>query len=193
LHIEASGRRSRRALICLAPPGNVAREIALYRRALFAELGEGSAFAFPEVAVLASCLYSRSPRPPRAAERFARLWRGLEEPFATAELLSVGERTYLGLRGPIAELSRRASDALGELGLEPDPHPILEPGLGFFLFRRGGQGAAAPSLAPPTAGFLDCSIALLAYAPSEDPFAALRWRFLAEAKRRTGPAAGRDA
>jgi hypothetical protein len=36
-------------MIALEPPGNVARDLALYRRELFARLGEGSALAFPEI------------------------------------------------------------------------------------------------------------------------------------------------
>ena len=40
-------------MIALEPPGNVARDLALFRRGLFAGLGEGSALAFPETIPLA--------------------------------------------------------------------------------------------------------------------------------------------
>jgi hypothetical protein len=42
------------ALIALAlePPGNIAGDLALYRRRLFSRLGEASALALPETALL---------------------------------------------------------------------------------------------------------------------------------------------
>jgi hypothetical protein len=170
-------------IIALEPPGNVARDLALFRRKLFSVLGEGSALAFPEIVPLAFSSRPRGSEPMDLSD----CWQGLEGGFSSSGLLLSGGKLYLSLSGPLDTLSSRASALL--LPGEAEEAMPLEAGLGVFLCRPRDPVAAmeeAERIGAPRADFLDCSLVLLALRYSADPFSALRWREQARAKRRTG-------
>lgn len=129
--------------LVLEPPGNEARELALYRRRIFSALGDASALAFPEAAPLA---FGRGegakPRSLSAAalSALASLWAaslegsatGYEgfasgsegfatgsEGFASNGLVEADGMLYLGLGPSFAALVEAARNSLGELGLRP--------------------------------------------------------------------------
>jgi hypothetical protein len=194
VHLQIGGRDStaHRACLMLAlePPGNVARELSLFRRSLFAKLGDASPRAFPEVAPLAFAV----PRidAPHRSRAFARaleeLWTGIEGAFASCGFTASRNLFYLGLREPAKILSSRADEALEKLGLAAAAEPPLEAGKGFFLCRGAKPEPSATSLGvAPIIGFRDCSLVLLSFRFGPDPFSSMTWRELARAKRRTGP------
>ncbi len=176
-------------MIALLPPGNVARDLAMFRRELFSLLGEASALAFPEMVPLA---FASSPG--RLAIRdLAGCWKGIGGSFSSAAPVVSRGLLYLALVGPLEELCSRAAGALRARGLAPWAEPPLEAGMGVFLCRPADPGLAlsvAERIPPPRAAFGDCSLALLAlrFGPSRDhvpgAFVALRWRELARAGRR---------
>ena len=186
---EPPKRRRAAALICIEPPGNVARDLALYRRRLFAELGEGSALAFPEIAALAFGSIAARPRGRLASLALSSLWEGIGGDFGGLKPILSRGMLYLALQGPLGELSSRASGCLGELGFGPLREAPLEPGIGVFLCRPDDPElalAAALELKPPLASFRDCSLQLLGLLWGDDPFAACTWKELARSPRRTG-------
>jgi hypothetical protein len=171
-------------LIALEPPGNVARDLALFRRKLFARLGDGSALAFPEVLPLAFA----SEAGPVSPSRLVECWEGVEESFSSAEPLISKGLLYLAMSGPIEKLSSRGAEALGRRGV-PVEKPPFEAGIGFFLCRPANPEIASRTamlLGPPRADFRDCSLVLLGLRLGADPFSAATWRELGRARRHTG-------
>ena len=171
-------------IVALEPPGNIARELALYRRSLFASLGEASALAFPELAPLA---FASGPRR-LDARALGDCWAGIEGRFSSGGLLSSGSRLYLELRGPLGELCARVAAALGE-GLASERSSPLDTGLGIFLCSHPDPEFAASEaerIGPPRVDFLDCSLLLLGLRYAGEPFSGLAWRELARSRRRTG-------
>jgi hypothetical protein len=176
-------------MIALEPPGNVAREIALFRRALFARLGEASALAFPELIPLA---FAGHPDGPASRSRTRRLleecWFGIEGAFGGDGALISGGSLYLSMGGPMGAL-RAAAAAMPARGAPLDIKAPLEVGLGFFLCRPADTELAlaeATRIGLPRVGFLDCSLVILGLRLGPDPYAAAAWRELARARRRTG-------
>ena len=198
LHIDDSGERRPGAVLMLAlePPGNIARDLALFRRGLFARLGEGSALALPEIAPLALAPLSgrRAPRWP-SASTLGSCWRGIEGVFSAGGLRLCDGSLFLVVEGPMETLSLRAAKALDEGRPPMEEHgAILEGlprgGVGIFLCHPSDQGRAlaeAQVLGPPRLDFGDCSLVLLGLSLGRTPFGALSWRELARARRRTGP------
>jgi hypothetical protein len=192
--LQHESRPARRLAIALEPPGNLARELSLYRRTLFKSFGEASALAFPDIVFLSWSLPPKLPlasrrSPGRLASALDSCWIGVEGPFTASGIVSLGDSFLLGLGGPLRALAINAAEAAGRLGLEPDPAPPFEPGLGFFLLKPdGADGSADPSLAgePLRMSFLDCSLALLRLDLGPDPFRAASWKLLARSRRRTG-------
>jgi hypothetical protein len=179
-------------IIALEPPGNVARDLALFRRALFAALGEGSALAFPEIVPLAFA--SRPPRQRRGS--LAACWDGVEGRFSSSGLFLARGGLYLGMSGPLPLLSSRASGCLGEAQGELGSSWPLEAGVGFFLCRPSEPElalAAAARIGAPRADFLDCSLSRSCLRFGTDPFSAMTWRELGRAKRRTGRKGSSDS
>ncbi len=178
-------------MIALEPPGNIARDLALFRRQLFARLGEASALAFPEIVPLAFAS-SASSRPGR--QELESCWAGLDSSFSTASAIESRGLLYLAVNGPLEELSSRANEAFRAARLEaPIPAP-LETGIGVFLCRSSDPPRALQEvelIGVPRANFRDCSLVLfgLRYGrgPGEEhvssPFDALAWRELARARR----------
>jgi hypothetical protein len=181
-------------ILALEPPGNVARDLAEYKRSIFREEGELSALAFPDVLALA-CFRSR-PRPSREllGAELEECWRGIEGSFGSEALIICRGLVYLSLRGPLAELSSRSLPILAKAGLLPFASPLgaaapLPEEIGFFICRAWDRVLDTAVLAPPPElTFNDCSLAILGLRWSGEPFSALTWKLLARKKRRTGPA-----
>lgn len=188
-------------IIALVPPGNLARDLALYRRALFSRLGEGSALALPEFAPLA--IASPTLRLPSrvAASRFlSDCWEGVAGSFTSSGLSLAGHGLYLSLSGPLELLASRAAAAPGAsaarealpAGAAADtPGPPLAAGAGLFLCLPEDPKLAlreAQAIGPPRIDFLDCALVLygVSYAGGRFPLAAAVWRELARARRRVG-------
>lgn len=185
-------------MIALEPPGNVARDLALFRRELFARLGEPSALAFPEIVPLAFA----SPAAGPAARELGGCWKGIGGSFSSGAPVLSGGLLYLALSGPFEELGARARALVGQ-ERAPVAEPPLATGIGVFLCRPVDPARAlaeAESATPPRVSFGDCSLALFglrfgaASGRSAGPFAALRWRELARAGRHSrdpgGPTGG---
>lgn len=193
----------------LEPPGNLGRELVLYKRSLFAAFGaaagDASALAFPELAALA---FARAPAkggsqpwasPSLRARALADAWRKIEGGFASTELFVSEGRLYLGLEGPWESLAAAALELCAFLGLERDdsagPYPPLR---GFFLCADPGpRPEALPK--PPRLSFRDASLVALRLHWREEPAAgpsgpstplaaivAASWTERCRARRRTG-------
>jgi len=187
--VREPGTEGSGLVIALLPPGNVARDLALFRRGLFSRLGEASALAFPEMVPLAFA----SPGGRLATRELEGCWKGIGGSFSSAAPVVSGGLLYLALGGPLEELCSRAAQALRAGGLAPLTAPPLETGVGVFLCRPADPSMAlsvAEGMPPPRAAFGDCSLALLALriGPERDripgAFVSLRWRELARARRR---------
>jgi hypothetical protein len=183
-------------MLALEPPGNVARDIVAYKRSFFSDAGDGSALAYPDAAALS--FFCPAPRPSRAVlcRCLDSCWPGIEGAFGSAGLVLHRGLVYLDLRGPVAELSERASRALADAGLRPldadssEAKAPFDSSIGFFVCRAADpkQGLAALKR-PPSLSFRDCSLAIIGLRWGSDPFAATSWRCIARSKRRTGPPA----
>jgi hypothetical protein len=195
VRLQHEGGPKRRLAIALEPPGNCSRELSLYRRRIFRELGEASALALPDLAFLAWCLPAgKGPASPRSPGRLRleldSCWSGVDGSFATSGLASRSGSVFLSLEGSISMIVEHAARAAASLGLDVDPVPAIEPGRGFFLFRGADRLASLDPSAlppPPELSFLDCSIALLRFDLGAEPLAVASWRTLARSRRRTGP------
>ena len=98
-------------MITLEPPGNVARDVALYRRELFSHLGEGSALAFPEVVHLAFSPHLQAPKAKKAfSSTLAKCWAGIEGSFSSGGPLISEGLLYLAVSGPIPQLAARVAE-----------------------------------------------------------------------------------
>jgi hypothetical protein len=192
--LQHERRSARRLAIALEPPGNIARDISIYRRTLFKSSGEPSALAFPDLAFLSWNLPPEgtltSRRSPGAlGSALASCWIGVGGPFAEAGLAIAGGSLFLRLAGPLRLLTERAAAAAAGLGLSPAAAPPFEPGRGFFLRRTPGESGSEDlpiALEPPPFSFLDCSLALIRFDLGTDPFRAASWKVLARSRRRTG-------
>lgn len=181
--------------LAVEPPGNIAREIALYRRALFvgfgAERGDASAFAFPEIVALCFAR-KKTQNEQRKPDRGARLrrglagcWDGIDGSFASAGLSLAEGFIFLEIEGPWSALRSSALTALETLGLEEDAAAgLFEARPGFLVCRDLGlEPEALPP--PPAIAFRDASIVSIALRYAEGLEAA-RWREIGRTKRRTG-------
>jgi hypothetical protein len=177
-------------MLALEPPGNVARDLVSFRRALFARHGLASGLALPEVAALAFGRIETDKRPiPRGAASRALegAWEGIEGSFSSGDIAASSGLLYLALRGPMDALATRAAAILDRLGLAALASAPLDPGRGFFLCRSPPSGESPPDLAPaPRLSFGDCSLVLLGLRFGTDPLEAATWTELGRAKRRTG-------
>jgi hypothetical protein len=183
-------------MLGLEPPGNMARELALYRRGLFAALGaarlDASAFAFPELSAIA--FLNAKPRAVKGsalARGLGGCWAGIKGSFSATRVFVEADSLYLGIEGPWNELRARALEACASLGLEEareSPYAIAR---GFFLCR---DPKAAPDElpTPPKLSFQDCSLVALRLCyrlgagSGSDSLAAATWSERARSRRRTG-------
>ena len=176
-------------MITLEPPGNVARDVALFRRKLFSHLGEGSALAFPEVVPLAFSQLFDDPKKKKAfSSSLTKCWMEIEGSFSSTEPLISNGLLYLAINGPIAQLVALVAETLEEIGAPPETGPVGT-GIGFFLCRPLDPKIAlrtALRIGYPRLHFHDCSLVLFALRFGADPFSAATWRELARARRHTG-------
>jgi hypothetical protein len=183
-------------MLGLEPPGNIARDLALYRRGLFARFGaprlDASAFAFPELSAMA--FLDAKPgavKGPALAHGLRECWTGIGGSFSATSLFAEADFLYLGIEGPWDELRARSLEVCAALGLEATKKPPYAIARGFFLCRdpHAAQGEL-PS--PPKLSFRDCSLVALRLSyragagSGSDPFAAATWRERARSRRRTG-------
>lgn len=192
LQIREAGKA---CLLALEPPGNLARDLALYRRSLFAsygaERGDASALAFPELAALAFVgpgAEKGFPRRAALAAAIAGCWSGAEGTFASSDLFVEGESLFLGIEGPWEALRQAAIEACAALDLEAVGGAALPfpPATGFFLCRAPGS-ALGDLPRPPRLSFRDCSLVALILRYGADPLEAATWKEIARSRRRTGP------
>jgi hypothetical protein len=168
-------------IIALEPPGNVARDLALYRRELFATLGEGSALALPEIIPVAFA--SPTLRFPYRA--LAECWSGVEGPFSSSCLGISHGLLYLTFAGPVRTLASRAAVVLSASNSAVEAAPF-EIGKGVFLCRPADPPLAlsqAERLRPPRVHFYDCALLLLDLRFGAEPYSAVAWRELYRAGR----------
>jgi hypothetical protein len=168
-------------LLCLAAPGNVGRELALYRRALFAAGWGPSCFALPELAVLGRL----GPGQTGGLKKIlASSLRGLEGDFAPASPVLQGRGLYLPL-GPC--LPSLAQSLLKDLSLEPQ-EPFEGQGIFLGLAPDGVLEGPSPILPPAISGFHSAALILLDISPPSEGLRGLSW---SEALRVHRPRAGR--
>lgn len=164
--------------LCLAPPGNVRRDLAVYRRALFAAGWGSSAFALPELAVL-----GRLDFHPGLKARLGACLAGLEGDFAgTAPERGprwdggTGEGLYLPLGQTLGALVERLK---GGLGLAADfPRPASGLGSrGIFLALIPGRESAdlPPLLQAPRLSFHSADLVLLELRGTTPELDCLAW------------------
>ena len=182
-------------LAAVSPPGNEEREIALYRRSLFAALGVTTALAFPCAIPLAFMAPGRGPAAAGNLEgALGAAWEGAVGSFISAGIVERSGAYYLGMSGPLEGIARRLREILpaARAGL-PAVEPPLACALGFFLC-LGRPGLPAPP-PPPAVAFTDCALVVYRLELGDDPWAAMRWTCLARAERHSGrplrPAASR--
>jgi len=185
-------------MAALEPPGNVARELALFRRRLFSALGEGSALAFPELLPLVFAVKPLGVQNAGRRALLARLldeaWTGVRGRFRIEELVVEAGSLYARVEGPVADLAAALRGALDQTGLRLEERAPLAPALGVFLCRTAKADsalAAARELSPPKLSFGDASLLFLRFDFGPNPFAALSWRELLRSRRRTGAPARR--
>jgi hypothetical protein len=177
-------------VLALEPPGNIARDLALFKRAVFSARGEPSCLFLPEIAVLASARSPSSPAVPRIEARRALedAWSGVTEGFASRSPVVLDGLCYLDLAGPIELLASRSRKSLKRLALESCDDAPVEAGRGFFLCCSSGSELERGILASaPTISFRDCFLVMLLIRFGSPPLKAASWRELARSKRPTGP------
>ena len=182
------------AAVCLVPPGNVAREIAAFKRRLFAVTGEARALAVPDMAILVAApwnpgLGSRDGRL-RMKAAFESAWSCMEGRFRLMEAAIASGWLVLALENLPPAMIQRLFPALGV------PSPIFEspfPALPSFpLYPPRDEAtdlAAAAGAGPPGLAFRTARLALLRFrlAETDDGLSALSWTGITAVRRRTGP------
>ncbi|HET7839052.1 MAG TPA: hypothetical protein VFL04_04790 [Rectinemataceae bacterium] len=193
-------------MLALVPGGNVARDLALFRRRIFAEFGEASALAYPECVPLACGCLGGLPRPASrpstpalrgrgsGPDPLARAWDGIDGGFELGALARRDACLCLEVEGPLLELVAASGRFLAGSGIEAMPDPPLALGLGFLLCRFPIPGLEedeallrVAALAPPRGRFLDSSLVLYRITRGSAPWSALAWGEEARAHRRSGP------
>ena len=176
-------------MIALEPPGNIARDLAIFRRRLFAISGDASALAFPEIVPLAFAS-TASNRPSR--RELEGCWAGSGGSFSSGTAIASRGLLYLSLMGPLESLCSHAAKVLNAGRPVAQTAAPLETGIGFFICRSPDPPRAlveAERIGLPRADFRDCSLILLGLryslgpGPEHEvrPFEALSWREFARA------------
>ena len=196
--LPLSDRADSRLWLCaLEPPGNIARDIGLYRRRFFREFGIPSACMYPAIVTL-SCSAARTGL--ASASRYCELIvSAIQErnlAFGGNFPVFAEDSLYLGMESGLPELRRFLDDlARGDPGgISPIParetHFLL-PGAGFFVCRTDGPGEfpSAGILPPPIRfSFRDCSVSLYRVDSGDGFRYTSHWTLLAKARRKTGSA-----
>ncbi len=189
-------RSTRRAVICaLEPPGNVAREINLYRRAYFREFGISSASLYPAlIPLVISSPGVGVQGAARLAGFVARAIEDMDLRFSGTRHHFSGDALYLGLSQGLPELlnflgSPEIQPVPAECGCPAADSQFLLPGAGFFVCRTDGSGnfpATGDLPPPPPLSFRDCSVSVYRVDSGDGFRHATRWTLLARTRRKTG-------
>jgi hypothetical protein len=178
------------AAICLVPPGNIARELAAFKRRLFRATGDALSLAFPETAVLLAApwapgLDSRDGRR-RTRAVLGSAWPYMEGQFRPGRPALASGWLVLPMEGLPPILLERASAALGEGKPSSDvPFPLL-PSFPLFPVRDStGDLAAVEGASPPALAFGVADLALFRFRVSEGR-RALAWTSIVSVRRRRG-------
>ena len=173
-------------LLCLSPPGNVRRELALYRRRLFASGWAASCFALPELAVLGGI----GRPPPALGKILASALAGLEGDFRSSSPAILGPSGARSLCLPLGPCLMALEERLGrafESAGAPAPGEISPfPRAGIFLASPPEvPGAPLPDIPPsPSLSFHSAAIILLEISPPPPGLEALVWSELLRVHRR---------
>lgn len=162
----------RTLLLCLSPPGNIRRELALYRRALFAAGWPSSTLALPEVAIL-----GRPTSPKGLRARAGAILARLEGSFCATGPDSfepagpgLGEGLYAPLGGCYFTL-------LEDLSAELEGLPPFRPeGIFLGLGPQAKPGSLPPPPPLPRLGFHSADILLLELWGLDADLQALAWK-----------------
>jgi hypothetical protein len=182
-------------MLALEPPGNLARDLALYRRALFHDSGDPSCFLLPELAPIAfaPCEPRRRTLKIEVRRAFDEAWKAAKGAFSSASAIESRGLLYLGLDGPLEALISGSPDIISDVIPRSSGYIPLEAGLGFLLCRS--SPLAIESIKKhdiPRISFLDCSLALFSIRFGADPFSSASWREIARSRRPTGPRSRAD-
>ena len=191
MQTRPDARARRFYMAALEPPGNIARDIALFRRRLFAAAGDPSALAFPEIVPLAiGGIPTERPIRLKGRNREHLLdpaWEGVTGPFRLGQILSAEGGLYLRTEGPVGQLAAATRRLMDGAGFEPYPLPPLRCALGVFLGRASDDILSdALRLSPPAGSFGDAQLVFLRFDSGPDPFAALAWKELGRSRRLRG-------
>jgi hypothetical protein len=177
-------------MLALEPPGNIARDLALYRRALFADTGDSSCFLLPEIVPISFARRESVHRATVDGDRraFDDAWKIAQGGFSSASFIESRGLLYLGLDGPLDALTSVSQGIISSsISTPPDDAP-LETGLGFFFCRRSpSANGSIQRRRAPQISFFDCSLVLLSIRFGVDPFSSASWREIARSRRPTGP------
>lgn len=164
--------------LCLAPPGNVQRDLAVYRRALFAAGWGSSAFALPELAIL-----GRLDFQPGLRKALASCLAGLEGDFAGASPEAgprwdngKGEGLYLPLGQTLETLLQRLKGGLGQAGdLGQGPCGLGSRGIFLALIPDRAAGDPFPIPPAPRLSFHSADLVLLEVSGGSPDLDSLAW------------------
>jgi hypothetical protein len=163
--------------LCLVPPSNIARELALYKRRLFESHGLASALLWPEMAILAWVTKESS-----GGLSLQDFWKGIPGKFEAGKVKAEADGFYLGLQGAFPALSARIARSPC---IEAEVPPFTA-GSGFFLCGREGEGLPGILEQDPPLPFSFHAADLALYRislPEVCPLEALAWTRLRLAHR----------
>ena len=173
------------AIICLVPPGNVARELSAYKGRLFRALGDPLVRAFPEMVFLAASAWDKAYVERQRLHSFhsemASAWVGLDGGFVSTSLFIDSGWLALGLGGPTEELRKRIQGLPGEAAGLPFPaaacFPLCPVAEGMERLGR------AEAERPPCLSFHAAELALFGFTFTGGAMTAQSWSKLAKVRR----------
>ena len=175
--------------LCLLPPGNLARDYALWARRHFAATGDWSALAFPTMAIL-------DARPGKLSARQAEALAAALRPqldrvhgkFSPGAPQGEAGCRFQPLGPAHDELCRLASPLLAAAmeGTSPGRLPALPLPLGRGIYLGKTGLADKGEDRPPEAAFFAATLAVIRFRLASTGLEALSWRQLAALRRLRG-------
>lgn len=191
MSLQISPKKSLFAL-ALEAPGNLSRDLALYKRQLFvrfgAARGDASALSCPEISVLA--VGSGRLRRKYLERDLAGCWKDIEGEFSSTDCFIEAGMLYLGIEGPWESLAKAATELLNDRLGDCDEAAVIQavqlfPRKGFFLCAFD-QAVLADLPEPPRLRFRDAGLIALSFSFGPETLQSASWRIIGRAKRRTG-------